>query len=132
MPGVPKACLGMTTPSARVPVSRTALDSTSKWTTHFNSSVSAGPRTPQTVVLLNPAVKDVTGLLVSWAPSQGAIQYLVVSSAGLNCSSTSTSCTLSPLSCGQVHYITVTAINTAGPSQPSDPLRYISCESFWI
>ncbi|KAG7323409.1 hypothetical protein KOW79_013111 [Hemibagrus wyckioides] len=84
------------------------------------------PRTPQLIALVTTSVNDVVGLLVSWNPAQGASRYEAVSSAGLNCSSASTSCTLSPLSCGQIQYITVTAFNRAGPSQSSEPQRYVS------
>ncbi|XP_017341938.1 fibronectin type III domain-containing protein 7 [Ictalurus punctatus] len=84
------------------------------------------PPTPQSIVLVSTAGNGVVGLSASWAPAQGANRYLAMSSAGLNCSSASTSCTLSPLSCGQIHYISVTAFNQAGPSQSSGSQRYIS------
>lgn len=95
---------------------------------YLNKYESAGPRTPQSVVLLTTVVNDVVGVSVSWDPAQGASRYMAVSSSGLNCSSASTSCTLSPLSCGQIHYISVTAFNQAGSSQSSEPQRYVSCE----
>lgn len=109
-----------------------SLDSKNKRTICFKKSVSTGPHTPQSIVLLTTMVKDVMGLLVSWDPAQGASQYMAMSSSGLNCSSTSTSCTLSPLNCGQIHYISVPAFNRAGPSQFFEPQRYVSCEFFWI
>ncbi|XP_060792800.1 fibronectin type III domain-containing protein 7-like [Neoarius graeffei] len=84
------------------------------------------PPPPQSIVLLTTIVNNVMGLSVSWNPAQGASWYIAVSSTGLNCSSASTSCTLSPLSCGQIHYISVTAFNQAGPSQSSESQRYIS------
>ncbi|KAB5546671.1 hypothetical protein PHYPO_G00074720 [Pangasianodon hypophthalmus] len=84
------------------------------------------PPTPQSIVLVTTTVNDVVGVSVSWDPAQGSSRYVAMSSAGLNCSSVSTSCTLSPLSCGQIHYISVTAFNRAGPSQSSELQRYIS------
>ncbi|XP_062871771.1 fibronectin type III domain-containing protein 7-like [Trichomycterus rosablanca] len=82
--------------------------------------------TPQSVLLVTTKVNDLMGLSVSWSPAQGANQYVVESSSGLNCSTGSTTCTLSPLSCGQIHYISITAINEAGPSQRSDQQRYVT------
>ncbi|KAF5894692.1 fibronectin type III domain-containing protein 7-like, partial [Clarias magur] len=84
------------------------------------------PSTPQSIVLLTTTVNDVMGRSVSWNPAQGANEYVALSSAGLNCSSSSTSCTLSPLSCGEIQNISVTAFNQAGPSQSSDPQSYIT------
>lgn len=68
------------------------------------------------------------GLSVSWAPSQGAGEYLAFSSEGLNCTSTTGTCTLAPVGCGQRHTVTVTAINEGGPSIPSSPEEFITCE----
>ncbi|XP_062412452.1 fibronectin type III domain-containing protein 7-like [Sardina pilchardus] len=65
-------------------------------------------------------------LQVSWSASQGASEHVAVSSEGLNCSSSSSSCFLSPLSCGETHTITLTASNQAGPSLPSDPVEFVS------
>ncbi|KAI7794727.1 putative fibronectin type III domain-containing protein 7-like [Triplophysa rosa] len=66
------------------------------------------------------------GIVVSWDPAQGAQQYIALSSSGQNCSSTSNSCTLSSLGCGETHLVEVTAINQAGPSVPSQPVQFIS------
>ncbi|XP_055779204.1 fibronectin type III domain-containing protein 7-like [Salvelinus fontinalis] len=66
------------------------------------------------------------GLSVSWAPSQGAGEYLAFSSEGLNCTSTTGACTLAPVGCGQRHTVTVTAINEGGPSIPSAPEEFIT------
>ncbi|GAA6076391.1 fibronectin type III domain-containing protein 7 [Tachysurus ichikawai] len=84
------------------------------------------PRTPQLIALVTTTVNDVVGLSVSWYLAQGASSYVAVSSSGLNCSSVSTSCTLSPLSCGQIQYISVTASNQAGTSESSATQRYLS------
>ncbi|XP_036446665.1 fibronectin type III domain-containing protein 7 [Colossoma macropomum] len=82
------------------------------------------PSTPQSVVL--QTVSGMTTLSVSWASVHGADQYTVISSSGLNCTSSSSTCTLTPLSCGQIQYISVTAMNQAGPSLPSDPQQFIT------
>uniref|UniRef100_A0A8C3G2Y3 Fibronectin type-III domain-containing protein n=1 Tax=Cyclopterus lumpus TaxID=8103 RepID=A0A8C3G2Y3_CYCLU len=56
----------------------------------------------------------------------GSIQYHATSDQNLTCNSTSSSCTLRPVSCGEVHTIQVTAFNEAGPSQPSSPVVFIT------
>ncbi|XP_051962450.1 fibronectin type III domain-containing protein 7 [Xyrauchen texanus] len=83
------------------------------------------PSTPQTTEVLVSFI-PVAGIVVSWDLVQGADQYVALSSTGQNCSSSSNSCTLSPLVCGEVHSITVTAVNQAGPSIPSLPIQFIS------
>ncbi|KAI4896050.1 hypothetical protein NFI96_015040, partial [Prochilodus magdalenae] len=80
--------------------------------------------TPQSVLLQTGS--SVTILSVSWAAVHGASQYTVISSSGQNCSSTSSTCVLTPLSCGEIHYISVTAVNQAGPSLPSDAQQFIT------
>lgn len=82
------------------------------------------PSTPESITL--HTVSDVTVLSVSWGAVHGAAQYTAISSSGLNCSSSTNSCTLAPLSCGQVHYISITAINQAGPSLPSYSQQFIT------
>lgn len=69
------------------------------------------------------------GLLVSWTLDEnvhGVIDYNVTCDHGQMCSSTSDSCVLSPVSCGEVHSIQVIASNDAGPSYPSDPTMFIT------
>ncbi|XP_072553287.1 fibronectin type III domain-containing protein 7 [Salminus brasiliensis] len=82
------------------------------------------PATPQSIMIQR--LSDVTAVSISWAAVQGAAQYTVVSLSGLNCSSSSNSCSLTPLSCGQAHTISVTAVNQAGPSLPSDSQQFIT------
>lgn len=74
---------------------------------------------------------SVAGLLVSWELDQevyGPIEYNVMSDLNLMCKTTSSSCTLSVVGCGEVHTIQVTASNEAGPSYPSSPAVFITCE----
>ncbi|XP_056271010.1 fibronectin type III domain-containing protein 7-like [Pseudoliparis swirei] len=71
----------------------------------------------------------VSGLSVSWELDQGvsgSIRYHATSDQNLTCNSTSSSCTLWPVGCGEVHSIRVTAFNEAGPSQPSGPMVFIT------
>ncbi|XP_066529361.1 fibronectin type III domain-containing protein 7 [Hoplias malabaricus] len=79
---------------------------------------------PQSVTL--QMVSGTSALSVSWAAVHGANQYTVISSSSLNCTSSSSQCTLTPLSCGQIYNISVIAINQAGPSLPSVPQQFIS------
>lgn len=90
-----------------------------------------GPRTPASVNVSVVMNGSVAGLLVSWEPDQevyGPIEYNVMSDLNLMCKTTSSSCTLSVVGCGEVHTIQVTASNEAGPSYPSSPAVFITCE----
>ncbi|KAM7387686.1 hypothetical protein PAMP_023908 [Pampus punctatissimus] len=72
---------------------------------------------------------SVSRLFVSWELDQevyGSIQYHVMSDQNLTCYATSSSCTLSPVGCGQIHTIQVIASNDAGSSYPSSPEVFIS------
>lgn len=74
---------------------------------------------------------SIAGLLVSWNVAQevyGPIQYHVISDQNLTCQSTSSSCTLWAVRCGETHTMQVIALNEAGPSQPSSPLFFVTCE----
>ncbi|KAK5869559.1 hypothetical protein PBY51_024266 [Eleginops maclovinus] len=69
------------------------------------------------------------GISVSWEWVEGvygSIWYHVMSDQNLTCNSTSSSCTLFPVGCGEVHTIRVSASNEAGPSLPSGPLVFIT------
>ncbi|KAK2835181.1 hypothetical protein Q5P01_015665 [Channa striata] len=83
---------------------------------------------PSTPSLVNVSVvmnNGVAGLSVTWSfnqPVHGSVQ--VTSDQNLTCNSTSTSCTLSPVNCGEVHIIQVTASNEAGPGYPSSPTLF--------
>nr|XP_048715857.1 fibronectin type III domain-containing protein 7 isoform X8 [Caretta caretta] len=60
---------------------------------------------------------------VSWIPTEGTLNYSVTASSGaskLNCSTSSTSCTLSSLQCGSEYSVYVIANNGAGSSKPTD------------
>ena len=87
-----------------------------------------GPPSPDvTYIQLSPGRS--LALSVYWGPVQGADSYVAWTSNGQNCSSTGQSyCFISPVECGQNLSIAVTAYNRAGPSSPSDPEDYITCE----
>ncbi len=89
--------------------------------------VSAGSPTPQSIELVVTSTPD-PSILVSWDPAQGAEHYVALSLTGQNCSSSTNSCTLIPLSCGETNSVTVIAVNQAGNSVPSYPVQIISCE----
>ncbi|XP_062419512.1 fibronectin type III domain-containing protein 7-like [Pungitius pungitius] len=85
---------------------------------------SPSPRCANVSMVMN---NGVTGLSVSWELNQevyGSIQYHVMSDQNLTCYSTSNSCTLLPILCGEVHTIRVTASNDAGLSLPSSPVVF--------
>ncbi|KAJ8376161.1 hypothetical protein SKAU_G00067410 [Synaphobranchus kaupii] len=75
-------------------------------------------------------------MTVHWETMHGADRYLALSTTGQNCTSSDNYCVISPLSCGQNHSITVTALNRAGPSGPSEPEDFLTfpCppESIWV
>ncbi|KAJ8384528.1 hypothetical protein AAFF_G00204430 [Aldrovandia affinis] len=75
-------------------------------------------------------------MTVHWEAVHGADRYLALSTTGQKCTSSDTHCVISPLSCGQNHSITVTAINQAGPSGPSQPEDFLTfpCppKSIWV
>ncbi|XP_043376421.1 fibronectin type III domain-containing protein 7 isoform X4 [Dermochelys coriacea] len=69
---------------------------------------------------------------VSWIPTEGTLNYSVTASSGaskLNCSTSSTSCTLSSLQCGFEYSVYVIANNGAGSSKPTDAvsLKTVPC-----
>ncbi|NXY27354.1 FNDC7 protein, partial [Pomatorhinus ruficollis] len=70
--------------------------------------------------------------VVSWMPSEGALTYSVTVSSGplkLRCNTSSASCTVPSLQCGSEYYVSVTAYNDAGSSEPTDAvsLKTIPC-----
>lgn len=86
---------------------------------------------PSSVTVSMVMNNTVAGLSVSWELDQGvygSINYHVMSDQNLTCNSTSRSCTLSPVGCGEVHKVQVTACNEAGPSYPSSPVVFVTCE----
>ncbi|XP_067303453.1 fibronectin type III domain-containing protein 7 [Pseudorasbora parva] len=80
---------------------------------------------PQSIALVVTSTPD-AGIVVSWDSAKGAEQYLAMSLSGQNCSSSTNSCTLIPLRCGETNSVTVIAINNAGNSVPSYPVQIVS------
>ncbi|NWU04641.1 FNDC7 protein, partial [Urocynchramus pylzowi] len=70
--------------------------------------------------------------VVSWMPTEGALTYSVTASSGLlklRCNTSSASCTVPSLQCSSEYYVSVTAYNDAGSSEPTDAvsLKTIPC-----
>ncbi|XP_012733487.2 fibronectin type III domain-containing protein 7 [Fundulus heteroclitus] len=87
------------------------------------------PPTPSSVKVLVVMSNNVAGLAVSWELNEdvhGTVEYQATSDQNLNCSGSSSSCTLSPVGCGEVHTVHVTASNQAGPSHPSSPVGFVT------
>ncbi|XP_037530415.1 fibronectin type III domain-containing protein 7-like [Nematolebias whitei] len=87
------------------------------------------PPTPSSANVSVVMSNNTAGLSVSWGLDQKVFiptEYHVTSDQGITCNSTSSSCTLSPVGCGKVHTIQVTAFNKAGPSYPSAPVVFIT------
>ncbi|NXX35577.1 FNDC7 protein, partial [Nicator chloris] len=64
--------------------------------------------------------------VVSWMPTEGALTYSVTVSSGLlklRCNTSSASCMMPSLQCGSEYYVSVTAYNDAGSSEPTDAVR---------
>ncbi|KAK1164001.1 fibronectin type III domain-containing protein 7-like [Acipenser oxyrinchus oxyrinchus] len=66
------------------------------------------------------------GVDVSWSLVEGAEIYTVLGSSRLNCTSVFSSCTISPLECGNNYSVIVVASNKAGPSSPSEPANFLT------
>ncbi|XP_039582238.1 fibronectin type III domain-containing protein 7 [Passer montanus] len=69
---------------------------------------------------------------VSWMPTEGAVTYSVTVSSGLlelRCNTSSASCMVPSLQCSSEYYVSVTAYNDAGSSEPTDAvsLKTIPC-----
>ncbi|XP_018527047.2 fibronectin type III domain-containing protein 7 [Lates calcarifer] len=87
------------------------------------------PPTPSSVNISVVRSNGEAELSVSWELDPevyGSIEYFVTSDQDLTCNTTSSSCTLSPVGCGEMHVIQVTATNEAGPSYPSSPEVFIT------
>ncbi|NXT13116.1 FNDC7 protein, partial [Prunella fulvescens] len=70
--------------------------------------------------------------VVSWMPTEGALTYSVTVSSGLlklRCNTSSASCMVPSLQCSSEYYVSVTAYNDAGSSEPTDAvsLKTIPC-----
>lgn len=92
---------------------------------------STGPPTPSSLNISMLMNNSVSGLSVSWELNpevHGSIQYHVMSDQDLTCNSTSSSCLLVAVGCGEIHMVQVTASNEAGPGYPSTPVVFITCE----
>ncbi|XP_036842780.1 fibronectin type III domain-containing protein 7-like [Oncorhynchus mykiss] len=93
------------------------------------------PLSPGTIRLFLTQTRS-GGLAVYWQMVHGADVYLAKTSTGQNCSASGRFCMISPLSCGQNHSVTVTAENSAGTSNPSDPEEFITfpcpLEQVWV
>ncbi|XP_014740935.1 PREDICTED: fibronectin type III domain-containing protein 7 [Sturnus vulgaris] len=70
--------------------------------------------------------------VVSWMPTEGALTYSVTVFSGLlklKCNTSSASCVVPSLQCGSEYYVSVTAYNDAGSSEPTDAvsLKTVPC-----
>lgn len=64
---------------------------------------------------------------ISCTPSEGASSYIMETYSGtskLNCSTTSTSCTIASLVCGAEYSLVIVASNEAGSSTPTEPVIF--------
>nr|XP_056700705.1 fibronectin type III domain-containing protein 7 [Euleptes europaea] len=65
--------------------------------------------------------------IVSYTPAEGAFSYLMAAHSGtseLNCSTTSSSCTIPSLECGYEYSLSVIASNEAGSSIPTEAVTF--------
>uniref|UniRef100_A0A3B4ALC6 Fibronectin type-III domain-containing protein n=1 Tax=Periophthalmus magnuspinnatus TaxID=409849 RepID=A0A3B4ALC6_9GOBI len=96
-----------------------------------NSSQATRPPTPASVTVTMVTNSTSLALNVSWTVDPNVntlIWYNVSSDQGVNCSSTSSlSCELSPVTCGTVYSVKVTASNVAGPSLKMSAITTLSC-----
>ncbi|NWY76895.1 FNDC7 protein, partial [Erithacus rubecula] len=70
--------------------------------------------------------------VVSWMPTEGALTYSVTVSSGLlklRCNTSSASCVVPSLQCSSQYYVSVTAYNDGGSSEPTDAvsLKTVPC-----
>ncbi|XP_061594974.1 fibronectin type III domain-containing protein 7-like [Cololabis saira] len=122
LPGLDAGSLYIITSSAWDPEGREGEESL-----HVNQTTR--PPTPSSVNVSVLRNNDVAGLSVSWEVDpelHGPIHYVVMSDQNLTCNTSSGSCRLSAVGCGEVHTIQVTAWNQAGPSCPSTPVVFIT------
>ncbi|XP_023787751.1 fibronectin type III domain-containing protein 7 isoform X1 [Cyanistes caeruleus] len=94
----------------------------------YNQSTSPNAPVDVKVAFSSGALRAV----VSWMPSEGALTYSVTVSSGLlklRCNTSSASCMVPSLQCGSEYYVSVTAYNDAGSSEPTDAvsLKTIPC-----
>ena len=70
-------------------------------------------------------------LNASWEPvfrDHGAVVYHVFDGQGLRCTTAGLSCSLGPVLCAETHDLYMVAENQAGPSTPTDPQPFVTCE----
>ncbi|XP_033372418.1 fibronectin type III domain-containing protein 7 isoform X4 [Parus major] len=85
----------------------------------YNQSTSPNAPVDVKVAFNSGALRAV----VSWMPSEGALTYSVTVSSGLlklRCNTSSASCMVPSLQCSSEYYVSVTAYNDAGSSEPTD------------
>uniref|UniRef100_A0A3Q3K3U0 Fibronectin type-III domain-containing protein n=1 Tax=Monopterus albus TaxID=43700 RepID=A0A3Q3K3U0_MONAL len=90
-----------------------------------------GPPTPYIYNVTVVQRNNVSALDVAWDTVMYLSEVLydntlfqAISNKNLTCETDSGSCNLSPVECGEVHVIEVTASNEAGPSYPSSPVNF--------
>ncbi|XP_026054455.1 uncharacterized protein LOC113040326 [Carassius auratus] len=117
---IPAICCGQTHTITVVAVANSCSSNTS-----VTSQVTAGPCVPQNVSASVSCSSNIAS--VTWGSTQGAELYTVTASSanGLsaNCTSTSTSCNLPTLTCGQSYTITVKAKGSNCSSGNSAPVQ---------
>lgn len=95
------------------------------------SSVSVTvPPTPTVSVSSTVNGDGVTELTVSWTFDPEVWGEITgnVNNVDLSCTSTTGSCVLSPVGCGEQHSIQVIVSNAAGSGAPTDSEVFTSCE----
>ncbi|NXM10768.1 FNDC7 protein, partial [Ploceus nigricollis] len=87
----------------------------------FTYNQRTSPNAPEDVkVALN---SDALRAVISWMPTEGALTYSATVSSGLlklRCNTSSASCMVPSLQCSSEYYVSVTAYNDAGSSEPTD------------
>ncbi|XP_033865408.3 fibronectin type III domain-containing protein 7-like [Acipenser ruthenus] len=101
-----------------------AWDSSHTQGDDFSVTQITRPAVPSSVELA--MISRSMGVDVSWSLVEGAEIYTVLGSSRLNCTSVFSSCTISPLECGNNYSVSVVASNKAGPSSPSEPANFLT------
>ncbi|KAL0966459.1 hypothetical protein UPYG_G00295540 [Umbra pygmaea] len=83
------------------------------------------PPNPEAIVVSVTEGRSL-GLTIYWNTVHGADIYFAKTSFGQNCTASQTYCVITPLLCGQNHSVIVVAQNSAGPSGPSNPEKFIT------
>ncbi|XP_041125909.1 fibronectin type III domain-containing protein 7-like [Polyodon spathula] len=101
-----------------------AWDSSHTQGDDFSVTQITRPAVPSSVEL--SMIDRSMGVDVSWSLVEGAEIYTVLGSSRLNCTSVFSSCSISPLDCGNNYSVSVVASNKAGPSSPSEPANFLT------